>query len=123
MKPPVRPIREADIQRAIVDYLRAVAPDVFLFAVPNASVRARGGRAGNAVAGLTRGIPDICLVLPDGRAAFIEVKAEKGKLSEYQQDILRTFAARAIPFAICRSSLDVAEALRGWGVMVRERAA
>ena len=72
---------ESAIQRAIVDYLAAVAPDIFLYAVPNASTRRKGGRAGNAVAGLRKGVPDLGLVLPGGRAAFIECKAEKGRLS------------------------------------------
>ena len=113
-------MREADIQRSVVAYVRVVAPEVFIFAVPNAAVRRAGGRAGNAVPGLTAGVPDLALILPGARSAFFECKTDKGKLSQAQAAILDRFAKLKIPFAIVRGIDDARAALRAWGVTTKE---
>lgn len=111
---------ENEIQRAIVQYLAAVAPDVLVYAVPNASRRSRDGRAGNAVPGLTKGVPDLALVLPKGQAAFIEVKSGVGKLSPDQRAFRMRLISMGVPCATCRSVDDVRLALRQWSVATRE---
>ena len=116
-------MREEDaIQRAIVDYVRAVAPSVFIYAIPNAASRSPGMRAGNAVSGLTCGVPDLGLVLPGGRAGFIEVKGKRGKLSEAQQERSMEICACGGEWWLARSIDDVRDAFRAWSVPTRERA-
>ncbi len=113
---------EDQIQSAVVGYIQAVAPTVILYAIPNSARRTRGGRAANAVPGLRRGVFDLGLVLPDGRAAFVEVKmpSPMSRLSDHQRTFRLLLTARGIPYAVCRSVEDVRAALAQWGVETRE---
>ena len=80
----IRKQPEAQIQKAIVEYLRAVIPNSLVFAIPNGSQRTASGRPANAVAGLLPGAPDLCVVLPEGRVVWFEVKSDKGRVSANQ---------------------------------------
>lgn len=111
---------ESAIQRAIVDYLAAVAPEVFVYAIPNSARRAPGARAGNAVAGLRAGAPDLGLVLPGGRAAFLEVKTATGRLSSAQEACAEAIEAAGGLWMEVRSIDDVRRALAAWGVTTRD---
>ena len=110
---------EAAIQRAIVDYLAAVAPHIVCYAVPNGSKRTKGGRAGNAVPGLTKGIPDLALVF-SGRAHFLEVKAPKGRTSPDQDATIARLRRAGASVEVVRSIDDVEFALAAWGVVTRQ---
>jgi hypothetical protein len=113
---------ENQVQSAIVHFLRVAVPDHVTFAIPNASVRTRTGRPGNAVPGLLPGIPDLCLLGPLGRAYFIECKAGYGDLSEVQFAMRNRFEAMGVPFAIARSIDDVRTALGYWKIKTKEAA-
>jgi hypothetical protein len=113
-------IPEAALQSAIVDYVRAVAPQCLIFAVPNAASRDENGRPANAVAGLTAGIPDLGLMIPGGKTAWIEVKADGGSLSKAQIAIRDRMIAMGMPRIVARSVDEVRVALAHWGVQTRE---
>lgn len=112
---------EAQLQRAIVDLCRIILPEGYrCVAVPNASIRTAGGKAGNAVAGLARGFPDL-LVIGQGRVCAIEVKTDKGRLSEFQKDWESWFTnAGATPWAVVRSVDDVRTCLTFWNIPTRQ---
>jgi hypothetical protein len=79
-------VTEAQIQRAIVQLCDIILDDGWrCIAVPNASIRTAGGRAGNFCFGLARGFPDL-LIVGQGRVCAMEVKTDKGRLSEFQKD-------------------------------------
>lgn len=111
---------EDQIQSAIVEYIATVAPDVLCYAVPNASRRTDGGRASNGVAGLTPGIPDLALVLPCARSAFIEVKSPRGVMSTEQKAMRLRMIRLGIPCCTARSIDDVRKFLDMLGVSTRE---
>lgn len=111
---------EEQIQAAVVDWIAVAAPTVIAYAVPNSSVRAPGRKASNAVPGLCKGVWDLALVLPNGHAAFIEVKTAKGVLSADQIGFGRRLAMRGIPHVVARSIDDVRKAFEAWGVPHRE---
>ena len=112
---------EADLQFDIVNYLNvALTPSHFVAAIPNASRRTFFGHAANAVAGLYPGMPDLMIVGPLGRCAFIEVKADRGRLSDVQQAVHARLATMGVPHCIARSLDDVRAALVAWGIPTRE---
>ena len=116
-------MREADIQQAIVDYLNAVLlPAYRVFAVPNASRRTRSGKASNAVPGLRKGVPDL-IVLGRGKAFQIEVKRERGKLSDAQSEWgTWSVVTSGTPWACVKNIDEVRLALSQWMVPTREAA-
>ena len=111
---------EADIQGAIVEYLRTVLPDGLTFAIPNASRRTELGYATNAVPGIVPGMADLCHVRPGGRALFIEVKSPGGHLRSEQAAMQLRCMNMGAPYGVARSIDDVRRLLAAWGIATRE---
>ena len=118
-------MKEAQIQKAIVDYLKLVLPSTYrCFAIPNASQRTATGRPANAVAGLTRGVPDLAIVGGAGRIWFLEVKSRKGRLSEFQSEFAQWCLTKGIvPWACVHSVEETRIALEAWKIETRENKA
>ncbi len=114
---------EDAIQRQIIQYFSAVVPRGMIFAVPNASLRTRHGRASNAVSGLMRGVPDLCAMLPGGRTLWLEVKTEKGRASEHQIAFHGKMMALGHVCAVVRSVDDVRRTLKVLQIETREHVA
>lgn len=76
---------ENQIQRAVFQHLaQRAAPNVFAFHPKNGGVHQKGRRRGiNAGLGVIPGVPDV-IIIKDGRVAALELKADKGKLSDNQ---------------------------------------
>ena len=113
---------EARVQAGIVEFVRAIAPEVVIYAVPNGSLRSKAEAARMRWTGVAAGIPDLALVLPDGRAAFVEVKSSRGSLSESQREMRLLMISRGIPVITARSIDDVRLAFKLWDVATREAA-
>ena len=112
---------EAQIQASIVAYLKAVVPHGVVMAIPNAAVRRRGGRAGNAVPGLTKGAPDLLLTVA-GRAYFLEVKTPRGKVSDDQRHVHQCLQVAGAGTAVVNSVDQTRVALAAWNIKTREAA-
>lgn len=111
---------EDGIQQAIVDYLALVTPETLVWAVPNAARRSKGGKAGNAVPGLRKGVHDLSLLFKDGRFATIEVKTATGVLSDEQADFGDEVVRRKAYWCIARSVDDARKFLARLSVKTRE---
>lgn len=82
-----------------------------------------GGRLRGAILhglGVKRGLPDM-LVINDGRAIWLELKAAKGRVSEGQQDCHAALSSARSPVAVCKSIDDVIAALVAAGVPLRAK--
>ncbi|RAK51609.1 VRR-NUC domain-containing protein [Phenylobacterium soli] len=106
---------EQDLQLAVARYIDRAYPGLIWWHTPNASGN-RGARLGGILKamGVKAGVPDIVIILPTGQAAFIELKAGKGRLSEPQEafrDKVRSFACL---WAECRSLVEVEGTLEAW---------
>jgi hypothetical protein len=96
-------VREADIQKAVVDRWRTIGlPGTFIGAIPNQ--RAFGQP------GLTAGLPDLILIGPPRLHGYLELKTTTGKLSGPQREFQSLCIARGIPFYVTYG-LDQAIAL------------
>jgi hypothetical protein len=114
--------REEDqIQRSILAYLAQVLPQPYLcFHIPNGGYRAPAEARILKGLGVVAGVPDFCLLMPGGRAFFIEVKAEAGALEDSQEAITTLFIRMAQPYCVARSIDDVRKALTHWKIATKE---
>lgn len=112
--------REDDLQMAVVQYLLLSCPEnVLWYHCPNGEYRSKKTAAKLKRMGVRPGIPDLCFVLPGGRAAFIELKADKGVVSPEQKTVLAMVDDLGGLYAVCRSLDGVEDTLRVWGVEMK----
>jgi hypothetical protein len=69
--------------------------------------------------GMITGWPDLTLVGPDKRIAFLEVKAEKGRTSDAQDDCIAMLRRMGHDVAVVRSQDDAVLMLQQWVWNVR----
>lgn len=108
---------ESEIQCGCVDLLRLHERmgRLTFFAVPNGShlsgsnkgVRSRKGRELKDQ-GMRSGVPDIVILVPDGKAGFAELKTKSGSLSVDQQGWRDTLKAMGFEWRLVRSVEDMA---------------
>lgn len=79
---------EDQLQRAVVELLTIYEHQDKLrfFAVPNGGKRNKVEAAIMKGLGVRAGVPDLCVLITDGPALFIELKAPKGCATESQVD-------------------------------------
>ena len=115
---------ESSIQTAIMRYLDHALPASYrAFAIPNGGKRDRITGAIMKREGVKAGVPDIAIVRGGGHIAFLEVKNEKGRLSNSQQEFRDWCGANSVPFAIVRGVADAEAFLLDLGIPIRARAA
>jgi hypothetical protein len=113
---------EARIQAAIVEWVRTIAPDVLIFAVPNGGLRSKAEAARLKWTGVVAGVPDLAVIAPSGKAHFLEVKTPTGRLSDDQREIIAALGRLGSPFMTVTSIDDVRRAFSCWGIQTRESA-
>lgn len=115
---PKRDNPEERLQMALVQHLIIRGQkNAIWYAVPNGipASRRTGGRF--KAQGMKSGIFDLAFVLPDGRAAFLEMKAPSGRLSPTQKQFQEQLVEMKIEHAVV-SDLDTAlRILEAWGVI------
>jgi hypothetical protein len=109
---PRRAQPEAQVQRAIIDRLRFAG--VLCVAVPNEGRRSAREGARLKGNGLRPGFPDL-ICMQRGLVAFLEVKAEKGRVSDAQAEFHRELERQGMSVAVVRSQDEACEFLRGEG--------
>jgi hypothetical protein len=112
---------EARRQAAIVDYVRRVAPNVEIWAVPNGGLRSKAEAGRLKWTGVLAGVYDLTLALPGGRSAFWECKTPWGRLSQAQCEWSLHMLALGHHLALVRSIDDARAELERYGIMTRER--
>ncbi len=110
--------REDELHRAVVRLLRhAARGDVIWFHVPNGEHRNTVTGARLKSLGVRPGVADLAFVLPGGRAAFLELKRSRGRLSPAQETFAAECQRSGALHAIASNIDDALERLRGWGVL------
>lgn len=111
-----KPIQyERNLQIMAVNYIRGAFPHVLCAHVPNGGSRNVREGANLKRMGVLAGMPDLLIWWPKGMGA-IELKADKGKLTEKQEGVLEHLARCNVSTAVCRSVSEVEEAMTAWGL-------
>lgn len=79
---------EHEEQVGFIRWFRENYPSLIIFAIPNGDKRHISVAKRLKNEGVLKGIPDLQIVLPDGKVLWVEMKKENGKLSESQEYIL-----------------------------------
>lgn len=113
---------EQALQQAVARFLdAALPPHVFWTAIPAGG----GGRLRGAILkgmGYKAGTPDL-LIVHQGRAFWIELKADGGRLSPAQKEVGEDLIIAGCRYAVCRSLDDVTVTLSEWNVPTRAKVA
>lgn len=112
---------EDALQKMVVRFLKTTVPDLVFYHPANGGFRNVREAAKLKAMGVKAGVADLAVVLPDLRAAFIELKTSTGRVNANQAEFQSTCDRLGIPYAVCRSVDDVAATLKGWGVNLRAR--
>lgn len=107
---------EQQLQQQVAGFIRKAYPGLLWWHTPNQSGRRDAARLGKILKsmGVLAGVPDLTIILPTGHAAFIELKAGKGKLTEGQEAFRDKCQSVGCFWAEARSLEEVAEALHRW---------
>lgn len=115
-----RPVKEHHLQESLVQLLKlAAVPDLIWYAASNAGERSARTAAFLKRMGMLPGVADLSIVLPGGRACFLELK-RPGKSVELReaQDAFRSLCARnGSSYAVAASYEEAEAILRGWGCL------
>lgn len=105
---------EEALQRQVAAYLNAAYPGLTWWHTANGMGRSRAEAGILKAMGVKAGVPDLTIIMPTGSAAFIELKAAKGRLSESQKAFRDGVQACGCFWAECRSLAEVAGTLDAW---------
>jgi hypothetical protein len=98
-------ISEHQLQVQVLAYIERekATPKIFAFAITNAARRSWRLAARMRAEGMLAGVADICVALPRGRVAWLEMKASRGRQSLMQ----KTFEIRCKqlehPYAVAKN--------------------
>lgn len=113
---------EQELQIAAAQMLQAVLPpSVLWWHTPNGGGRSRAEAGLFRAMGVRAGVPDLVFVLPDGKAAFIELKVQRHTPSPAQDAFMEKALAVGCRVQVCRSLEEVFYTLEGWGLPMRGR--
>lgn len=121
---------EDALAKSVAEFLRLAMPaDVPWWHTPNGGARvqvertdARTGRKYRfspeaqklKAMGVLPGVPDLTFILPNGQAAFIELKVGANDLSDEQIDLRARLLCNHCGYQVARSVDQVAEIVAGW---------
>ncbi len=106
---------ELDIQTLFRSRARTYCPRVRIVAIPNAGARGMKGMNQVRREGAAWGFPDIMCLWPGGGVAFIEFKAEKGKVAEHQVEWIDRLSEYEFPVTVSRDPDHALAFLRSCG--------
>ena len=100
---------EQQIQCAVVEYLRILENlgELLVFHPANGGARSKAEGAIFKTLGVLPGVPDLVILFPGNRCAFVEIKSAKGRLSEAQQRFKNQVEHFGFEYAECRSVTEV----------------
>lgn len=110
-------MREQEIQRAVFKHLdQRGAPNVFAFHPANGGYRRRVEAAILKGTGVKSGVPDV-IAIKSGQTFGLELKAERGRISESQVKVLQALQSAGATVAVAYSLDEALAFLEKWGLL------
>jgi hypothetical protein len=111
-------MRESDLQGTVMDLLRFNGvPGLIYFHPANEGSRSRRTGAFLKRQGMLPGVADLVIILPGGRAKFLELKTPDGKASMAQIAFATACAANGSDYWLARTPEEAADCLMNWGAL------
>lgn len=115
---------EAQLQKAICDYLTVACPEILFFSITNGFMSGAKNKfsymAHLKATGHKNGVPDMALYWPGGGHCFFEVKSPTGQLSKPQGYFHGKLASLGVAVFTIRSLEDVYQVIREFNLPCRE---
>ena len=112
------PMSEHTFQRQVADYMTAaVRPELHWSAIENGGKRNLSVAIKLKRAGLKRGSPDIFVMMPEGRIAWLELKIKGGSLSQEQRGFRDVCRKLGHHWSVAKTLDEVAEYLTAIGAV------
>lgn len=109
---------EQAVHEGVVQLLRfTAAPGTVWYHPANGEARTAVTGARLKRMGVRPGVADLALVLPGGRAAFLELKSSTGRQSPSQREFEAEVIAAGSLYAVASSVDGAREILREWGAV------
>ncbi|MEY9493720.1 VRR-NUC domain-containing protein [Bradyrhizobium elkanii] len=110
---------EHSIQVKVIDTIDVgkTHPDIFAFAVPNAGRRGFQTAQKMKAEGMRSGVADICIMMPEAKTGWLEMKRLKGKQSTSQLGFQARCKRLGHPYAVAHTFDEAVTALRQMGVL------
>lgn len=109
---------EHSIQASLMRELTwAIRPEVVRFAIPNGGLRNFKVAQKLKAEGVLPGVPDLCFAVEDGKACWLEMKTDKGRLSDTQLGIKFKLETLGHKWAMARSVEEAMGQLKEWGIL------
>jgi len=101
-------VKESDIQEQICDYLDEKKKTYLFryFHVPNGGKHKVWYLHKLVRMGMKSGVPDLVLEFPDGKMVYLEIKTDKGRLSEKQIIWQKVSKVLNTPHYVIKGSVD-----------------
>jgi hypothetical protein len=108
---------EQTLQRAVVEHLQWRArPGAWWTHVPLGGARSKVEAAILRGLGTRAGTPDL-LIVADGRACFLELKAPRGRVSAAQRECHTALRAAGATVAVANNIDEAVELLESWEIL------
>lgn len=108
---------QVKLLRELTEGRRPIRPDVISFAIPNGGLRNQRVAMQLKAEGLRPGMPDLGFAMEGGRVAWLEMKNQRGALSDMQWGIRRRLESLGHQWAMARSVEEALEHLSAFGVL------
>ena len=116
-----RPLKEDPIHKFAIQLLQFNAvPNLIYYHAPNGARMSERTVGYMKSLGMLPGVADLSIVLPGGRACFLEFKREHGGETSAAQDAFRDLCRRnGTPYEIANTPDEVTRILTAWGAIGR----
>lgn len=107
--------KEIGFHMSVAAFMRRAWPEHLpWFHCPNGEKRDKATAGKLKAMGVLAGVPDITVLLPNGQAAFLELKAAAGETSDAQEDFRTRAVALRCGYATARTMEEVEQVLSRW---------